>query len=130
MLEEALDDQVGDIVITAPYPYLARTLWGDPERVFRANDIQGLNTGVFLLRKCEWSRQLMAEVAALATPSIRRYVGNKGRIAEQGALTWVLHSQAKKWRKQVLFERNFTMNGGAPSHHAPSSPMLSTRSHT
>ncbi|KAH8093682.1 enoyl-CoA hydratase/isomerase [Aureococcus anophagefferens] len=32
MLEEALDDQVGDIVITAPYPYLARTLWGDPER--------------------------------------------------------------------------------------------------
>ena len=54
---------------------------------------QGLNTGVFLLRKCDWSRQLMAEVAALATPSIRRQIGNKGRIAEQGALTWVLHSQ-------------------------------------
>eukprot|EP00962_Isochrysis_galbana_P054188 scaffold25722_cov109-Isochrysis_galbana.AAC.3 len=30
----------------------------------------------------------MAEVAALATPSIRRQIGNKGRIAEQGALTW------------------------------------------
>ena len=63
-------------------------IWGDPQRVYRANDIQGLNTGVFLLRKCEWSRQLMAEVAALATPSIRRQIGNKGRIAEQGALTW------------------------------------------
>jgi len=35
----------------------------------------------------------MAEVAALATPSIRRQIGNKGRIAEQGALTWVLYSQ-------------------------------------
>ena len=73
-------------------------IWGDPQRVYRANDIQGLNTGVFLLRKCEWSRQLMAEVAALATPSIRRQIGNKGRIAEQGALTWVLHSQAAKWK--------------------------------
>ena len=31
-------------------------IWGDPQRVFRANDIQGLNTGVFLLRRCEWSR--------------------------------------------------------------------------
>ena len=86
-------------------------IWGDPQRVFRANDIQGLNTGVFLLRKCEWSRQLMAEVAALATPSIRRQIGNKGRIAEQGALTWVLHSQAAKWKERVLLERNFTMNG-------------------
>ena len=86
-------------------------IWGDPQRVFRANDIQGLNTGVFLLRKCEWSRQLMAEVAALATPSIRRQIGNKGRIAEQGALTWVLHSQASKWKDKVLLERNFTMNG-------------------
>jgi len=86
-------------------------IWGDPQRVFRANDIQGLNTGVFLLRKCEWSRQLMAEVAALATPSIRRQIGNKGRIAEQGALTWVLHSQAAKWKDRVLLERNFTMNG-------------------
>ena len=84
---------------------------GDPQRVFRANDIQGLNTGVFLLRKCEWSRQLMAEVAALATPSIRRQIGNKGRIAEQGALTWVLHSQSAKWKEHVLLERNFTMNG-------------------
>mgnify|MGYP003319422012 CR=1 FL=1 len=73
-------------------------IWGDPQRVFRANDIQGLNTGVFLLRKSEWSRQLMAEVAALATPSIRRQIGNKGRIAEQGALTWVLHSQSAKWK--------------------------------
>ena len=72
---------------------------------------QGLNTGVFLLRKCEWSRQLMAEVAALATPSIRRQIGNKGRIAEQGALTWVLHSQASKWKDRTLLERNFTMNG-------------------
>ena len=26
-------------------------IWGDPQRVYRANDIQGLNTGVFLLRK-------------------------------------------------------------------------------
>jgi len=86
-------------------------IWGDPQRVFRANDIQGLNTGVFLLRKCEWSRQLMAEVAALATPSIRRQIGNKGRIAEQGALTWVLHSQSAKWKDRVLLERNFTMNG-------------------
>ena len=86
-------------------------IWGDPQRVFRANDIQGLNTGVFLLRKCEWSRQLMAEVAALATPSIRRQIGNKGRIAEQGALTWVLHSQSAKWKEHVLLERNFTMNG-------------------
>jgi hypothetical protein len=86
-------------------------IWGDPQRVFRANDIQGLNTGVFLLRKCEWSRQLMAEVAALATPSIRRQVGNKGRIAEQGALTYVMHSQAAKWKDRVTFERNFTMNG-------------------
>jgi xyloglucan 6-xylosyltransferase len=66
---------------------------------------------VFLLRKCEWSRQLMAEVAALATPSIRRQIGNKGRIAEQGALTWVLHSQASKWKDRTLLERNFTMNG-------------------
>ena len=73
--------------------------------------VQGLNTGVFLLRKCEWSRQLMAEVAALATPSIRRQIGNKGRIAEQGALTWVLHSQASKWKDRTLLERNFTMNG-------------------
>jgi len=86
-------------------------IWGDPQRVFRGNDIQGLNTGVFLLRKCEWSRQLMAEVAALATPSIRRQVGNKGRIAEQGALTWVLHSQSAKWKDKVQLERNFTMNG-------------------
>ena len=86
-------------------------IWGDPQRVFRANDIQGLNTGVFLLRKCEWSRQLMAEVAALATPSIRRQIGNKGRIAEQGALTWVLHSQSAKWKDRVQLERNFTMNG-------------------
>jgi len=86
-------------------------IWGDPQRVFRANDIQGLNTGVFLLRKCEWSRQLMAEVAALATPSIRRQIGNKGRIAEQGALTWVLYSQAAKWKDRVQLERNFTMNG-------------------
>ena len=54
----------------------------------------------------------MAEVAALATPSIRKQVGNKGRIAEQGALTWVLHSQAAKWGPGVLFERNFTINGG------------------
>ena len=53
----------------------------------------------------------MAEVAALATPSIRRQIGNKGRIAEQGALTWVLHSQAAKWKDRVLLERNFTMNG-------------------
>ena len=29
---------------------------------------------------------------------IRRQIGNKGRIAEQGALTWVLHSQAAKWK--------------------------------
>eukprot|EP00908_Phaeocystis_cordata_P004612 Transcript_1501.p1 GENE.Transcript_1501~~Transcript_1501.p1 ORF type:complete len:653 (+),score=175.84 Transcript_1501:949-2907(+) len=86
-------------------------IWGDPQRVYRANDIQGLNTGVFLLRKCDWSRQLMAEVAALATPSIRRQIGNKGRIAEQGALTWVLHSQASKWKDRTLLERNFTMNG-------------------
>jgi len=86
-------------------------IWGDPQRVYRANDIQGLNTGVFLLRKCEWSRQLMAEVAALATPSIRRQIGNKGRIAEQGALTWVLHSQADRWKDRVLLERNFTLNG-------------------
>ena len=53
----------------------------------------------------------MAEVAALATPSIRRQIGNKGRIAEQGALTWVLHSQAAKWKDRVQLERNFTMNG-------------------
>ena len=53
----------------------------------------------------------MAEVAALATPSIRRQIGNKGRIAEQGALTWVLHSQASKWKDRTLLERNFTMNG-------------------
>mmetsp|Transcript_25146 Transcript_25146/g.81887 ORF Transcript_25146/g.81887 Transcript_25146/m.81887 type:complete len:839 (+) Transcript_25146:3-2519(+) len=86
-------------------------IWGDPQRVYRANDIQGLNTGVFLLRKCEWSRQLMAEVAALATPSIRRQIGNKGRIAEQGALTWVLHSQAERWKDRVQLERNFTLNG-------------------
>eukprot|EP00967_Tisochrysis_lutea_P032687 scaffold38661_cov34-Tisochrysis_lutea.AAC.3 len=36
----------------------------------------------------------MAEVAALATPSIRRQIGNKGRIAEQGALTWYLAAYA------------------------------------
>ena len=53
----------------------------------------------------------MAEVAALATPSIRRQIGNKGRIAEQGALTWVLHSQSGKWKDRVMLERNFTMNG-------------------
>ena len=105
-----------DMNFTFPYDeYDAKgvnlVIWGDPQRVFRANDIQGLNTGVFLLRKCEWSRQLMAEVAALATPSIRRQIGNKGRIAEQGALTWVLHSQAAKWKDKVLLERNFTMNG-------------------
>ena len=35
----------------------------------------------------------------------------QGRIAEQGALTWVLHSQASKWKDRVLLERNFTMNG-------------------
>jgi hypothetical protein len=47
-------------------------IWGDPQRVFRANDIQGLNTGVFLLRKCEWSRQLMAEVAKAMGESGRK----------------------------------------------------------
>ena len=35
----------------------------------------------------------------------------QGRIAEQGALTWVLHSQSTKWKDRVLLERNFTMNG-------------------
>ena len=53
----------------------------------------------------------MAEVAALATPSIRRQIGNKGRIAEQGALTWVLYSQAAKWKDRVQLERNYTLNG-------------------
>lgn len=105
-----------DMNFTMPFEQYDRdginlVIWGDPQRVYRANDIQGLNTGVFLLRKCEWSRQLMAEVAALATPSIRRQIGNKGRIAEQGALTWVLHSQAARWKDRVQLERNFTMNG-------------------
>lgn len=38
-------------------------------------------------------------------------MGNQGKIAEQGALTWVLHSQTGKWKDRVLLERNFTMNG-------------------
>ncbi|KAL3929996.1 MAG: hypothetical protein SGPRY_001721 [Prymnesium sp.] len=42
---------------------------------------------------------------------IPRHVGNKGRIAEQGALTWVLFSQSLTWKDRVLLERNFTMNG-------------------
>ncbi|KAL1499320.1 hypothetical protein AB1Y20_011528 [Prymnesium parvum] len=87
-------------------------LWGDEAMTYGDGNSEGVNTGTMLLRRCEWTRQLLAAWAALASSPVRETLVNH----DQGGLVHLLFHQRAAWRQHTRLERNFTMNGHWPSY--------------
>ena len=69
-------------------------------------DHNGFNSGVFFIRVCEWTIQMLADTAAL--PSLRPDVQLGGNV-EQDAMVWVFDRTG--YREHVLYQPLFWYNG-------------------
>ena len=87
-------------------------MWGDDAMTYERGDSEGINTGTMLLRVSDWSRELLAAWAALASSPIRESLRNH----DQGGLVHLLFTQPERWRARTRLERDFTMNGHWPEY--------------
>ena len=61
-----MDVIINDVNMTLPLEWYGKkdlVMWGVPDKI-AGGDVAGMNSGVFLLRNCDWSRSLMDRVAA------------------------------------------------------------------
>ena len=78
-----VDDDAIFCDVTFTFPFEAYdadgtnlVLWGDDGMTYRDGNSEGVNTGTMLLRRCEWTRQLLAAWAALASSPVRETLVN------------------------------------------------------
>ncbi|XP_010477059.1 PREDICTED: xyloglucan 6-xylosyltransferase 4-like [Camelina sativa] len=95
---------------------------GYPDLLFNQKSWIALNTGVFLLRNCQWSLDLLDAWAPMGPKGpIRDEAGKvltaylKGRPAfeadDQSALIYLLLSQKDKWIDKVYVENQYYLHG-------------------
>ncbi|XP_033128122.1 xyloglucan 6-xylosyltransferase 4 isoform X1 [Brassica rapa] len=95
---------------------------GYPDLLFNQMSWVALNTGVFLLRNCQWSLDLLDAWAPMGPKGpIREEAGKvltaylKGRPAfeadDQSALIYLLLSQKEKWMEKVYVENQYYLHG-------------------
>lgn len=95
---------------------------GYPDLLFNQKSWVALNTGVFLLRNCQWSLDLLDAWAPMGPKGpIRDEAGKvltaylKGRPAfeadDQSALIYLLISQKEKWMDKVYVENQYYLHG-------------------
>jgi hypothetical protein len=87
-------------------------MWGDEQMTYIDGNSEGINTGTMLLRVSDWSRELLAAWADVASSAVRETLTNH----DQGGLVHLLHSQPERWRRKTRLERAFTMNGHWPEY--------------
>ncbi|VVA91799.1 unnamed protein product [Arabis nemorensis] len=95
---------------------------GYPDLLFNQKSWVALNTGIFLLRNCQWSLDLLDAWAPMGPKGpIRDEAGKiltaylKGRPAfeadDQSALIYLLLSQKDKWMEKVFVENQYYLHG-------------------
>ncbi|KAG2303235.1 hypothetical protein Bca4012_062008 [Brassica carinata] len=95
---------------------------GYPDLLFNQKSWVALNTGVFLLRNCQWSLDLLDAWAPMGPKGpVRDEAGKvltaylKGRPAfeadDQSALIYLLLSQKDKWMEKVYVENQYYLHG-------------------
>ncbi|KAJ0257326.1 Xyloglucan 6-xylosyltransferase 4 [Hirschfeldia incana] len=95
---------------------------GYPDLLFNQKSWVALNTGVFLLRNCQWSLDLLDAWAPMGPKGpVREEAGKvltaylKGRPAfeadDQSALIYLLLSQKDKWMEKVYVENQYYLHG-------------------
>ncbi|CAA7013674.1 unnamed protein product [Microthlaspi erraticum] len=95
---------------------------GYPDLLFNEKSWVALNTGVFLLRNCQWSLDLLDAWAPMGPKGrVRDEAGKiltgylKGRPAfeadDQSALIYILLSQKETWMEKVYVENQYYLHG-------------------
>ena len=95
---------------------------GYSEKLFLEKSWVALNTGVFLLRNCQWSLDLLDAWAPMGPKGPTREEAGKvltaylnGRPAfeadDQSALIYLLITQKEKWMSKVFVENSFYLHG-------------------
>ncbi|XP_078149513.1 putative glycosyltransferase 2 [Carex rostrata] len=95
---------------------------GYPDLLFEQHSWIALNTGIFLMRNCQWSLDLLDAWAPMGPKGIIRDLAGKlltenlkGRPAfeadDQSALIYLLISQQDKWMSNVYVENSYYLHG-------------------
>ncbi|KAJ1700086.1 hypothetical protein LUZ63_008598 [Rhynchospora breviuscula] len=95
---------------------------GYPNLLFEEHSWIALNAGIFLIRNCQWSFDLMDAWATMGPKGIVRDLAGKiltanlkGRPAfeadDQSALIYLLISQQDKWMNKVYIENSYYLHG-------------------
>jgi xyloglucan 6-xylosyltransferase len=114
-----------DILFEIPLPRYENhnlVIHGYPDLLFNQKSWVALNTGIFLLRNCQWSLDLLDAWAPMGPKGkIRDETGKiltaylKGRPAfeadDQSALIYLLLSQKEKWIEKVYVENQYYLHG-------------------
>ncbi|KAL9306589.1 Xyloglucan 6-xylosyltransferase 4 [Arabidopsis thaliana] len=114
-----------DILFEIPLPRYENhnlVIHGYPDLLFNQKSWVALNTGIFLLRNCQWSLDLLDAWAPMGPKGkIRDEAGKiltaylKGRPAfeadDQSALIYLLLSQKEKWIEKVYVENQYYLHG-------------------
>ncbi|CAE5957875.1 unnamed protein product [Arabidopsis arenosa] len=114
-----------DILFEIPLPRYENhnlVIHGYPDLLFNQKSWIALNTGIFLLRNCQWSLDLLDAWAPMGPKgTIRDEAGKiltaylKGRPAfeadDQSALIYLLLSQKDKWIEKVYVENQYYLHG-------------------
>ncbi|KAJ7567530.1 hypothetical protein O6H91_02G151500 [Diphasiastrum complanatum] len=91
--------------------------------VFEKKSWVGLNMGVFLMRNCQWSLDLLDAWAAVgATGPLKIQIGKfltsflserpeNFEADDQGALIYLLNAEKERWRSKVYLESSYYLHG-------------------
>ncbi|KAJ7567534.1 hypothetical protein O6H91_02G151700 [Diphasiastrum complanatum] len=91
--------------------------------VFEKKSWVGLNMGVFLIRNCQWSLDLLDAWAAMgATGPLKIQIGKfltsflserpeNFEADDQGALIYLLNAEKERWRSKVYLESSYYLHG-------------------
>ncbi|KAJ7567541.1 hypothetical protein O6H91_02G152800 [Diphasiastrum complanatum] len=96
---------------------------GWERKVFEEKSWVGLNMGVFLIRNCQWSLDLLDAWAAMgATGPLKLQIGKfltsflserpeNFEADDQGALIYLLNAEKERWRSKVYLESSYYLHG-------------------
>ncbi|GER53108.1 galactosyl transferase GMA12/MNN10 family protein [Striga asiatica] len=97
-------------------------LHGNQDLLFKQQSWVSLNTGIFLLRNCQWSLDLLNAWAPMGPKGHAREESGKILTAnlkgrpdfeadDQSALIYLLISQKEKWASKVFIENSYLLHG-------------------
>ncbi|KAL6842935.1 hypothetical protein ACP4OV_027248 [Aristida adscensionis] len=97
-------------------------VYGWPKEVYEVRSWVGLNAGVFLIRNCQWSLDLMDEWGRMGPASpeyakwgktLKQALSNKpeGDADDQSALVYLLLSDRERWGNKTYIETDYYFQG-------------------